>query len=134
MNDKEKEIIHAAYHCVDGLGCNECPLESRKGACTFTFANFIKIVDLEGRFKDTEKEPAPVEEVTDSKSDMYENKSHKNNNTPAKKSQVLLNTILELADDIISDDNADTEIAGYAGTIKGLTYSLRELVGGADNG
>ena len=133
MLEREKEIIQAAYHCVDGLGCDDCPLELRKGACTFTFANFIKLVHLERRFKDTEKEPASVAADTDSKSDMYENKSHKNNNTPAKKSQVLLNTILELADDIISDDNADTEIAGYAGTIKGLTYSLREL-GGEDNG
>jgi hypothetical protein len=119
----EKQILKAAKQCADGLGCTYCPLEE-SSSCTNIFANYIKI----------KEEPASVAADTDSKSDMYENKSHKNNNTPAKKSQVLLNTILELADDIISDDNADTEIAGYAGTIKGLTYSLRELIGGADNG
>ena len=128
----EKEILEAAGRCPDrtnlpsNTGCIHCPLDKLNGyrKCAAKFADYIRKKD----------EPASVAADTDSKSDMYENKSHKNNNTPAKKSQVLLNTILELADDIISDDNADTEIAGYAGTIKGLTYSLRELVGGADNG
>lgn len=43
--------------------------------------------------------------------------------------QAMLVQIIELADDIISDDGADAEIAGYAGMIKGLAAAMREVLG-----
>lgn len=39
--------------------------------------------------------------------------------------QVMLAGICELADDIIADESADAEVAGYAGQIKGRAYALK---------
>jgi len=44
--------------------------------------------------------------------------------------QALLVTIIELADDIISDYTTDAEVAGYAGKISGLAQAAREVLRG----
>lgn len=42
--------------------------------------------------------------------------------------QAMLVQIIELADDIIGDDGADSEVSGYAGVIKGLAVAMREIL------
>ena len=42
--------------------------------------------------------------------------------------QVFLNSIIELADDIIGSDSTEREEAGFAGQIKGFAYALRKLL------
>lgn len=42
--------------------------------------------------------------------------------------QVFLNSIIELADDIIGSDSTEREEAGCAGQIKGFAYALRKLL------
>ena len=44
--------------------------------------------------------------------------------------QVFLNSIIELADDIIGSDSTEREEASFAGQIKGFAYALRTLLCG----
>lgn len=77
------------------------------------------------------KTPAAVGAATDVHKNNIETASKSRYhyyNTEAAFCQALLTTICELADDIISDDSADAEVAGYAGTIKGLAYALKEVL------
>ena len=129
----KEEIMEAAGRCPDAadkptdLGCIHCPLDELNGyrKCAAEFANYIR----------TKKEPAPaptetssvIKEDNNSLSQVYIT-------TESKKCQAIITMITELADDIISDDASDAEIAGFAGTIKGLCYALKAFIGGADNG
>ena len=120
----EKQILKAAKQCADGLGCTYCPLEE-SSSCTNIFANYIKIKE------------EPVSAATDTDSVIKEDNnslSQVYNTTDSNKCQAVITMITELADDIISDDASDAEIAGFAGTIKGLCYALKAFIGGADNG
>lgn len=73
--------------------------------------------------------PAAAATATDSKTSADNTKSYTYDYTSERQfCQVMFTTIIELADDIIGDDSADAEVAGYAGTIKGLAYALKEVL------
>jgi transposase-like protein len=76
----------------------------------------------------TKETPAAAATATDEKPNVSKYSSYLYDSTQSQFCQVMINTIIELADDIISDDSADAEVAGYAGTIKGLAYALKEVL------
>ncbi len=85
-----------------------------------------KVEKVEMTVKET---PAAAATATDSKTSADNTKSYTYDYTSERQfCQALLVTIIELADDIISDDTTDAEVAGYAGTIKGLAYALKEVL------
>lgn len=74
--------------------------------------------------------PAAAATATDEvkQNDSSKYSCYHNNSTESGFCQALLTQIIELVDDIISDDSADAEVAGYAGMIKGLAYALKEVL------
>jgi len=79
----------------------------------------------------TKETPAAVGAATDVHKNNIETASKSRyhyDNTEAAFCQALLTTICELADDIISDDSADAEVAGYAGKIGGLATAMRKVL------
>lgn len=83
----------------------------------------------EDKMENTTKEmPAAAATATDEKPNASKYSSYLYDSTQSQFCQVMFNSIIELADDIIGDDTADAEVAGYAGTIKGLAYALKEVL------
>lgn len=77
---------------------------------------------------ETKETPAAAATATDEKLNVSKYSSYLYNNTESAFCQALLTQIVELADDIINDDAADAEIAGYAGMIKGLAVAMKEVM------
>jgi transposase-like protein len=86
-----------------------------------------KVEKVEMTVKET---PAAAATATDEKPNVSEYSSYLYDSTQSQFCQVMINTIIELADDIISDDSADAEVAGYAGKISGLAQAAREVLRG----
>lgn len=120
-----QDTVKAAEQCADALGCQNCPLDWCKD-CARHFANYIRIKKEESASVAADTDSV-IKEDNNSLSQVY-------NTTDSKKCQAVITMITELADDIISDEASDAEIAGFAGTIKGLCYALKAFIGGADNG
>ena len=78
---------------------------------------------------ETKETPAAAATATDEvkQNDSSKYSCYLNNSTESGFCQAMLIQIIELADDIINDDAADAEIAGYAGMIKGLAAAMREV-------
>lgn len=74
------------------------------------------------------KTTAAAATATDEKPNVSNYSSYLYDSTEKQFCQVMFNSIIELADDIISGDSTDAEVAGYAGTIKGLAYALKEVL------
>lgn len=81
------------------------------------------------KITETKETPAAAATATDEvkQNDSSKYSCYLNNSTESGFCQAMLIQILELADDIINDDAADAEIAGYAGMIKGLATAMREV-------
>ncbi len=78
---------------------------------------------------DNTKKPAAAATATDEKLNVSKYSSYLYDSTEKEFCQVMLAGILELADDIIADENTDAEVAGYAGQIKGRAYALKFVLG-----
>ncbi len=77
----------------------------------------------------TKETPAAAATATDSKTSADNTKSYTYDYTSERQfCQVMLTTIIELADDIIADESADAEVAGYAGKIGGLAMALEKAL------
>jgi hypothetical protein len=116
------DAYEAAVQCADDLGCEGCPLQGAEN-CANHFANVIRI-------QKEELESAATDTSSEKHTDIELVNALPYHITNTKSCQVMLNSIVELTDDIISSDDIDPEAAGFAGTIKGISYVLKELIGG----
>ena len=74
------------------------------------------------------KVPAAAATATDEKPNVSKYSGYLYCTTEQHTCQVFLNSIIELADDIIGSDSTEREEAGYAGQIKGFAFALRTLL------
>ena len=107
------------------IGCTSCTVMDWVNR---SFEHNTKRSD--DKMENTTKEtPAAAATATDSKTSADNTKSYTYDYTSERQfCQALLTTICELADDIISDDSTDAEVAGYAGKIGGLAQAAREVL------
>lgn len=74
------------------------------------------------------KAPAAAATATDEKPNVSKYSSYLYCTTEQHTCQVFLNSIIELADDIIGSDSTEREAASFAGQIKGFAFALRTLL------
>jgi transposase-like protein len=80
---------------------------------------------MENTVKET---PAAAATATDVKQNVSKYSSYLYCTTEQHTCQVFLNSIIELADDIIGSDSTEREEASFAGQIKGFAFALRTLL------
>ena len=89
-------------------------------------------MNIEEKNTEVKETTAAVGAATDNDGNVLHNTSRYGGylycTTEQETCQVFLNSIIELADDIIGSDSTEREEASFAGQIKGFAFALRTLL------